>query len=257
MNTDRLEALLWARVDGTINAEELGDLEAHLAEHPETRAIEHQISAIAEDLDSLDKVPPPSELRARIDSALAAATPPTSQTDHLPTVRHTHSSSAWPEKLLPLAASVLIGVAVGYLLHPNAGGSIDQSVATGTMATPPGQLETGRVEIQLDADAGSVNASREGGDVEIEVTLTTEIDIAVTLGSTAGPVRLESLISSSASATEVTAHNESVVMRTVGPGTVRISVIAIDAAEPLRLQVSSGGFTVDERWIGARLEDHP
>jgi len=257
MNTERLEALLWARVDGTIDPEELAELESHLAKHPKTREIERQISAIAEDLDSLEKVPPPSELRARIEKALADATSPATQTDHLPTVHHTHAAPAWPAKWLPLAASLLIGVSIGYLLHPNAGGSIDQSVVTGMMATPPGQTETGRVEIQLDAGAGSIVASRDRADVVVDVVLTTEIDVAVTLGSAAGPVRLESLLSSDASATEVTTQNGWVVMRTVGPGTATVSVNAIDAAEPLRLQVSAGGFVTEERWIGASREDHP
>ena len=257
MNTERLEALLWARVDGTIDPEELAELEAHLAEHPEPREIERQITTIAEELDSLEKVQPPSELRGRIHSALENATPPATQTDPLPTDQHRLSASAWPAKWLPLAASLLIGVSIGYLLHPNAGGSIDQSVVTGTMVNPPGQTETGRVEIQLDAGAGNIIARRDGANVVVDVVLTTEIDVAVTLGSGAGPVRLESLLSSNASASEVTTHNESVVVRTVGPGTATVLVNAIDAAEPLRLQVSTGGFVTEERWIGASREDHP
>ena len=257
MNTDRLEALFWARVDGTIEPEELGELEAHLAEHPEPRDIERQIATIAEELDSLEKVQPPSELRGRIHSALENAAPPSARTDHSPAALHPHSAHSWPAKWLPLAASLLIGVSIGYLLHPNAGGSIDQSVVTGTMVTPPGQTETGRVEIQLDAGAGSIIASRDRADVVVDVVLTTEIDVAITLGSAAGPVRLESLLSSDASATEVTTQNGWVVMRTVGPGTATVSVNAIDAAEPLRLQVSAGGFVTEERWIGASREDHP
>ena len=257
MNTERLEALLWARVDGTIDPEELAELEAHLAEHPEPREIERQITTIAEELDSLEKVQPPSELRERIRGALENAAPPSARTDHSPAALHPHSAHSWPAKWLPLAASLLIGVSIGYLLHPNAGGSIDRSVVTGTMVTPPGQTETGRVEIQLDAGAGSIVASRDRADVVVDVVLTTEIDVAVTLGSAAGPVRLESLLSSNASASEVTTHNESVVVRTVGPGTATVLVNAIDAAEPLRLQVSTGGFVTEERWIGASREDHP
>ena len=148
-----------------------------------------------------------------------------------------------------MAASLLIGVAIGYLLHPGTSGSIDQSVATGTMVTPPSQTETGRVEIQLDAGAGSIVASRDRADVVVEVVLATEIDVAVTLGSAVGPVRLESLLSSNASTSEVTTHNESVVVRTIGPGTATVSVNTIDAAEPLRLQVSLGGVAVEELWI--------
>ena len=257
MNTERLEALLWARVDGTIDPEELAELEAHLAEHPEPREIERQITTIAEELDSLEKAQPPSELRGRIHSALENAAPPSARTDHSPAALHPHSAPAWPAKWLPLAASLLIGVSIGYLLHPNAGGSIDQSVVTGTMVNPPGQTETGRVEIQLDAGAGSIVAMRDRANVVVDVVLTTEIDVAVTLGSAAGPVRLESLLSSNASASEVTTHNESVVVRTVGPGTATVLVNAIDAAEPLRLQVSTGGFVTEERWIGASREDHP
>jgi anti-sigma factor RsiW len=248
MNTDRLEALLWAQIDGTIDPEELAELEAHLAEHPELREIEHQIATIAEGLDTLDRVPPPLELRERIDGALANSVPPANRVHH-PGTTHTRSAPNWPAKLLPLAASLLIGVAIGYLLHPGTGESIDQTVVTGTMVTPPGQTETGRVEIQLDAGAGSIVASRDRADVVVQVVLATEIDVAVTLGSAAGPVRLESLLSSNASATEVTTHNGWVVVRAVGPGTATVSVNAIDAAEPLRLQVSSGGFAVEEHWI--------
>jgi hypothetical protein len=250
MNNNRLEALLWARIDETIDPQELAELEAHLAGHPGTREFKRQITTIAEELDSLGNVQPPSELRGRIRCALEDATPPAARTGHPPAILHPHSAHSWPARWLPLAASILIGVAIGYLLHPDSEGSIDRSMATGTMVAPPGQLETGQVEIQLDDGVGSIVASRARGDVEVEVTLTTEIDIAVTLGSAAGPVRLESLISSNGSATEVTPHNESVVVRTVGPGTTRISVVAIDAAEPLRLQVSAGGQATEERWIG-------
>jgi len=258
MNTERLEALLWARVDGMIDPEELAELEAHLAEHPEPREIERQITTIAEELDSFEKVQPPSELRGRIHSALDNAAPPYARTDHSPAALHPHSAHSWPAKWLPLAASVLIGIAVGYLLHPGTNGSIDQSVVTGTMVTPPGRTETSPVEIHLEEGAGTVTASRAGADVVVDVVLTTEIDVAVTLGSAAGPVRLESLLSSDASATEVTTQNGWVVVRTVGPGTATVSVNAIDAAEPLRLQVSSGGFAVEERWIGPpRIEPEP
>ncbi len=250
MNTERLEALLWARVDGTIDPEELAELEAYLAEHPEPREVERQITKIAEELDAMEKVQPPSELRARIESALADATPPAVQTGPSTKLTHSYSATSMPVRWLPLAASLLIGVAIGYLLHPTTGGSIDQSVVTGTMATPPGQTETGRVEIQLEAGAGSIVASRDRAEVVVEVVLATEIDVAVTLGSAAGPVRLESLLSTNASATEATTHNGWVVVRTVGPGTATVSVNTIDAAEPLRLQVSGHGGPVEERWIG-------
>ena len=76
MNIDRLEALLWARIDGTIDPQELAELEALLAEQPEPRQFERQITWIADGLKELDTVQPPSELRGRINDALENATPP-------------------------------------------------------------------------------------------------------------------------------------------------------------------------------------
>ncbi len=258
MNTDRLEALLWARVDGTIDPEELAELEAHLAKHPEPTEIERQITTIAEELETLEKVQPPSELRGRIDSALDNAMRHAGHTDHQTAPAHARSAPAWQGKLLPLAASVLIGVAIGYLLHPTTDGSIDQSVVTGTMVTPPGQPEAGRVEVQLDAGAGSIVASRDRADVVIDVVLKTEIDLGITFEGAGGPVRLESLSSTNVSVTEVTTHHGWVVIRTVGPGTMTFSVIASDADEPLRLKVSTGGYATEERWIGpSRNEPKP
>ena len=247
MNSDRIEALLWARIDGTIEPEELAKLEVHLAEHPEPRGIERQITTIAEELDSLDKVQPPPELRRRIDGSLANANPPAARPTATP---RTRSTPAWPARWLPLAASLLIGVTVGYLLHPGASGSIDRSRATGAMLTPTAQPGAALVEIHLDAGTGSVSASRSGADVVINVMLTTEIDLGVTVAGSGGPVRFAGLNSTNTSATEVSTEHGWVVVQTHGPGAVTLSVSAIDADDPLRLQVSVDGFLAEERWIG-------
>jgi anti-sigma factor RsiW len=232
MNTDRLEALLWARIDGTIEPGELAELEAHLAEHPEPRDIERQITVMAEELGKLEKAQPPSELRGRIDSALESATPPIA---HQAASLLARPAPSWQARWLPLVASLVIGVAIGYLLHPGAGSSIDQS---------------GPIEIHLEAGAGSVAASRSGTDIVVDVTLTTEIELGVTLAGTDGPVSFESMGSTTGSATEVMTEQGWVVVRSNGPGTVTFSVKAIDAEDPLRLQVLSGGTLVDEAWIG-------
>ena len=255
MKIDRIEALLWAQIDGTIEPRELAELEAHLAEHPQPREIERQITAIAEGLDNLRQVQPPPELRERIDGALANASPPTA---HSTSTHQTNSAPVWSARWLPLAASLVIGVAVGYLLHPDTGVSIDRTGVTGSMLTPAAQPEAAPVEIRLDAGAGSVSASRSGADVVVDVTLTTEIDLGVTLASAGGTVRFAGLNSSNASATEVTTEQGWVVIRTRGPGTVTLSVSASDADDPLRLQVSANGVPAEERWIGpSRIELEP
>jgi len=247
MNNDRLEALLWARIDGTIGPEELAELETHLAEHPEPREIERQITTIAEELDGLETVQPPRELRRRIDGALATANPPSAHPAEAPPTR---SMPAWPLRWLPLAASLLIGVTVGYLLHPGTGGSIDRSGVTGSMLTPTNQSEAAPVEIHLEAGAGSVSASRAGADVSIHVILETEIDLGVTLTGAEGLVHFASLNTTNGSATEVTTEQGWVSARTIGPGSLIVAASAADADDILRLQVSIDGIPIEERWIG-------
>jgi hypothetical protein len=248
MNNDRLEALVWARIDGTIGPEELAELEAHLAEHPEPREIERQITTIADELDGLERVQPPSELRGRIDGALVNANPPTVHPTATPLTR---SAPAWPARWLPLAASLLIGVTVGYLLHPGTGGSIDRSGVTGTMITPPAELGSAPVEIHLEAGAGSVSASRAGADVSIYVILETEIDLGLTLAGAEGPVHFTGL-GGDQSLTEVTTpEQKSIMVRTVGPGSLTLAASAAKADDILRLQVSIDGIAIEERWIGS------
>jgi hypothetical protein len=109
---------------------------------------------------------------------------------------------------------------------------------------------SGPIEIHLEAGAGSVAASRSGTDIVVDVTLTTEIELGVTLAGTDGPVSFESMDSTTGSATEVMTEQGWVVVRSNGPGTVTFSVKAIDAEDPLRLQLSSEGVLIDEAWIG-------
>jgi anti-sigma factor RsiW len=247
MNTERLEALLWARIDGTIEPGELAELEAHLAEHPEPRDIERQITVMADELGNLEHEEPPAVLRERIDGALANATPPIA---HQAASLLARPAPSWQARWAPLAACLVIGVAIGYLLHPGANHSIDQSEVTGTMLAPSAQVVSGPVEIHLEAGAGSVAASRSGTDIVVDVRLTSDVELAVTLAGTGGPVHLESMNSTTGSATEVMTERGWVVVRSNGPGTVTFSVIAIDAEDPLRLQVSAAGVLVDEAWIG-------
>ena len=118
------------------------------------------------------------------------------------------------------------------------------------MLTPAAQVVSGPVEIHLEARGGSVTASRSGTDVVVDVTLTTDVEVGVTVAGTSGPVNFENMSSTTGSATEVMTEQGWVVVRSNGPGTVTFSVKAIDAEDPLRLQLSSEGVLIDEAWIG-------
>ena len=253
MNNDRLEALLWARIDGTIEPEEMAELEAHLRENSDNREFERQIAAIAEGLDTLEHEQPPEGLRERIDQALHHAKPPTSQHHQAARIPPTHPTPTWRSKVLPVAAGLVIGVAVGYLLHPNAGRTIDHSIAAGTMVAPVGDQES-RVDVRLEDGAGHVIAHRDMADIVIDIDLAKEIDVAVTVEGMGGPVRIESLSSTDAATTEVSTHYGWVVVHSTGPCAVRYTVVASATDDPVRLRVASGGLTAAEHWLGPGQE---
>jgi hypothetical protein len=245
MNDERLEALLWARIDGTIDPEELAELEAHLAEQPEPPEIERQVVAIANGLRKLESEQPPSELRGRIDSALKKLKPPEARTGDSSTI---DAAPSWRTRWLPLAACLLIGVAIGYLLHPGIGGSIEQAEVSGSMLKPTERLAPKRMEIVF--DNGNVIADRSGAATVVDMTLTAAVELGVTLAAAEGAVRLVSLNSSTSSGTEIGTEGGRVMLRTRGPGTVALTVGTSRPDDPLLLRVFSGGHLVEERWIG-------
>ena len=202
----------------------------------------------------MDDERPPAVLREKINDALDRANRPSHHHENLATIPPTHPTTTWQRTWLPVAASLLIGVAIGYLLHPNSGRTIDHSIAAGTMVTPANDPDS-RVAVHLEGGAGQVVAHRDKADIVIDVDVTREIDVAITLEGTGGPVHLEGLSSSNASTTEVSTHHGWVVVSAVGPCTTRFSARTSIADDPVRLRVASSGFVIEEHWLGPLREE--
>ena len=64
MKPERLEALLWERIDGVISVEENAELAIYLAGHREARDLEREITALAERMENMAELAEPEELRA-------------------------------------------------------------------------------------------------------------------------------------------------------------------------------------------------
>ncbi len=76
MNREQFEALVWERIDGTLEEADRARLAAYLDAHPEAREWQREIEATARRLGAVKEVPPPEILRARIDASLAASRRP-------------------------------------------------------------------------------------------------------------------------------------------------------------------------------------
>ena len=255
MNQERLEALLWERIDGTITDEDLAELEAALAEHPRSRAVECEVARLAEQLGTVAKVHPPAELRAQIDNALANARAPIHQTPPPRLEAHHTHGFGWSSRWLPVAASLLVGVALGYLLHPRMGATIEGSRAAGTMTGPLGGSQAPSLRIALGDQAGTVVFTRTGGAAMVELDLAADIEVGVTLVASNGALALTE-IEEGASAVRVSGGTVRFLTR--GPDNHRFEVTAGSPAAALRVEVTVDGQTVARHVMEAVAGgDHP
>jgi hypothetical protein len=249
MRPERLEEVLWEREDGTIAPDEQAKLEQYLAEHPESKDLEREISGLAELLVRNDEIAPPKGLRERIDRALTAATPPGHE------VRIPRSATArrwkdrWPARMLPVAASLVLGVAIGYLLQPGATGPIDESRAAGTMRTTVVATDAVPVIVDLGADTGTVVATRTGSGLAIDIELVRAVDLQLEVEAAEGEILLTGMVDSASSPSEAALENGRLTVRARGPGTQRIEAFVTGEESRVRLQTTVDGMKGADRWI--------
>ncbi len=184
MNRDQFEELLWERIDGTISPGALQELERHLTANPDLRDLEREVGRLAELLDADRQEPAPAELRARIANAINAV-------DQRPAGVAARDAASGPRATgrsvstwAAIAASLVVGIAIGFLLHTSISGPIDPAHASGSM-TIVATERFGRAR-SVDLGVGSLElAIAEGSTViELELEKAGEVEVVVV---TAGP----------------------------------------------------------------------
>lgn len=245
MSRERLEELLWLRADEALDREERDELQTLLAVHPDAQRLEREIEDLARRLSGLPRVAAPPELRERIAHALATSRPPRAADAPRPPARHL-PATRWRDRLLPLAAGLVLGAAVTQLLHLDSGRVVDGERAVGTMqSTPVGRA----VEVDLGSGVGSVRLNAGDGTVDTELRLVGDTAVVLALGPGAGELRL--LAASHAGGEEGAAAIEGgrAVLRARGPGLHRLSVAVPGAQGRLRLEVTTSAGAIVERWV--------
>lgn len=250
MKTERLETLLWEHIDGTIAAGDLAELEAHIAEHPEAESLQRQIEGLAGQLDGLRPVKPPAELKARITMALHDVAASPRQTPGIRSTLRRAPARLRPVSWLPIAAGLLVGVTVGYLLHPGDGLSVDGSRAAGTMTVPAADRPSSTATIDLGSAAGSLEITRTGTEAEISVELVADLDLGVDLEAADRDLLVTSIGTSGSNDFEIAATGGHALFRTRGPSTHTLQMAMSSMATPLHLVVSLNGAVVADQWIG-------
>lgn len=252
MNRDRLEALLWERIDGTINNEDLTELESVLAEHPEPRHLESEIDRLAEDLGRLQRVAPPGELRSRIGDALVGASPPAPATRKANPVHGLRPAAGASHRWLPLAACLLVGVAVGYLLPRINGGAFDENGVTGTMGAT---AAAARHTTELGDGLGTLTVTGDSAAVTIELAVSSSEEVVLTVEQPGGELAVSSFDESGGPSSDLSVSGGTVVLRTRGNGRYALGVTGADVPAPLHITVTAGGSVIAQRTLEGRTSE--
>jgi hypothetical protein len=250
MRLERLETLLWERIDGVINAEDQMELEAFLAEDDEAQELEHELTALAKRLASVREAIPPPVLRKRINEALAAAHGPMAGRRALMSAVGRPSPIRWAPQVLAMAASLLIGVGVGYLLHVGGGRPLDESRATGAIYVSSAGVTPVAWEMVLGQGAGTLEARRTGANVSVELRVTGEHRAELRLDAEDGDLRVIGVKREAGGRDEIVADAGRVIVHTAGSGSIGLELACSDDAAPVFVVVSVDGEDVAERWIG-------
>jgi len=256
MKPGRLESLLWEDRDGALAAADKELLGRYIDGHPEAKDLKKEIEILAERLDALDVAVPPADLRPRIEQALAGlpthrGNPKGTQT---PVV-----SQPWKRPVtswLPLAASLLVGVAVGYLMQPGSGVSVEPAKATGSMNSIAREPNSETLRIALGQPSSSVEISRTGDLVGIRIDLENDAELEVDVEVSNGFLLVTGINADDPTGFDVTSAEGRTVLRTRGPASQVFEITATAGAVPVRLVVRENGVVVADDWLtgGTRVD---
>ena len=253
MNPERFEALLWERIDGIISEQDLVLLDAALAQHPELETLERQVTRLASSLDDLERLPVPGELRQRITGSVTDSPrdEPYRQIPKNPSRRARRSRVVTP--WLPVAASLALGITVGYLVHSVDSMHVDETTATGAMdvaTTRPDSI----VEIPLPDENGRVLVTRAKASTTFDLDLAADAEYAVLVKAARGGLNLASFEDQRGTASALKIGTDEVLVRSHGAGHHVLAVTTADPNLSLDLEIMIDGTTVARQTIEAARE---
>ena len=148
---------------------------------------------------------------------------------------HSGAHTSWQRQWLPLAASIMIGVAIGYLIHPGGGTAVDSSGAAGSMVPAIITAETPSFEIDLGDGVGTFTASGTGSTLVIDAILTGTHEIQVGVEAADGSLEILETEQIHSQPSTVRAADRVFAFSANGPGTHHF---AVEASEKTAVSIS-------------------
>lgn len=248
MKPEYLESMLWEERDGTLAADEREALGRYVEDHPEARKLQEEIESLATRLDDLGRAVPPQDLRQHIKEALSAVPPSaTASSTSSPSVPY-RTSSRRSVSWLPMAACLLVGVALGFLFHPGSGPSVEPEKAAGAMSTARVESPSSPLKISLEDPSSSIEVSRTGDLAAIRIDLGSTTDLEIDLEAAEGFLLVTGIEADDAAAFDVMATAGRTALRLQGPTSRTLEITTTSGRVPIRLVVREKGVVVaDDR----------
>lgn len=225
MSSERLEALLWQKIDGTIDSSGEELLAEFMSEDPQANERQRTVAALSKLLDEVESIEPPPELR---ESLLDAIREPLPQPLPFVVPGTTSSDEARPKRvrLSYLAAGILIGVIATRLLMPvfEDREPVNASQVTATMSTDLADTSVRGLTLALEPIEGELELWQQEGRWVAELRLDEPAQVLLTLDGQGRGLELESVRQEGGRTGELTVRKHEISLEAVGGGKHRIAV---------------------------------
>jgi hypothetical protein len=248
MKPDELDRLLWDDADGALDVAERERLEAALAAEPAGKRRRREVAECASLLAAVEAVPPPPDLRARIDRAIAA------RPSHRPRPawRGVWDGVLAPRHRMHLAwAAVLVGAIAAVLLLADGARLHDAGDSRFAGALLPEVVPFAGPETVDLADAlGALTLSMRDGSLLCQLRLDRPADGGVRLTVTGGGVMPGAVETAGVSVTPIEPAPDTVGVVAVGVGSASLAVRVAGTRQELSVRVEAAGRVAFARRVG-------
>jgi hypothetical protein len=249
MSVERLERLLWANLDGELDAQELAELQAYVAGDPDAQELERELAWLSLRFDAVPVLAAPPELRPRIERALATlerAQAPVSPAaaGNRRSLLDVFTRPGWLPQLAFAAAGLLAGLAL-YPILAGQGRELDPGQFYGAMGS---EVSAAGPALRLELPEGSLALRRRGVVLFAELELRGDGETELHLAFAAGTLELEAQ-SQTGSGSRLEVGADSLGLWPAGAGRYQLQVDAEAAVLPLEVVVKRRGETVVSRQL--------
>ena len=148
-----------------------------------------------------------------------------------------------------MAASLIVGVAVGYLMQPGSGASVEPTKAAGSMNPIAREPVDETLRIALGRPPNSIEISRAGDLVGLRIDLEDDAEVEVDVEVSDGFLLVTAIDVEDPTGVVVLSEGGKTILRARGPASQVLEITATAGAVPVHFVVRENGVAVADDWL--------